>query len=88
MLEGAFQVFDRRLRPDIAVPIGVAFSGGGDSLLTLKTACAWAARHERPVIAFHVDHRLQAGGGAWARTARAASARLGARFIELSWDGD
>jgi len=83
----AFDVLDRRLTPESPAPVGVAFSGGGDSLMALKAVTAWAARHNRPVIAFHVDHRLQAASGAWAESARQAAERLSAAYVGLSWDG-
>ena len=68
-------------------PIGVAFSGGGDSLMALKATKAWANRHGRPVIAFHVDHRLQSASAGWASAARQAADRLDVRFVALSWEG-
>jgi len=86
--DAAFEVFDRRLSRDSTAPIGVAFSGGGDSLMALKAAKAWADEAGRTVIAFHVDHCLQAASADWAQTARQAAERLGARFVGLSWDGD
>lgn len=88
MTDAAFEVFDRRLSRDSTAPIGVAFSGGGDSLMALKAAKAWADQARRTVIAFHVDHRLQAASADWAQTARQAAERLGVRFVGLSWDGD
>ena len=88
MLDAAFQVFDRRLSQDIAAPIGVAFSGGRDSLLALQATRAWAERKGRRVIAFHVDHRLQAASTAWSLSARAAADHLDADFVGMSWEGD
>ena len=84
----AFEVFDRRLARDSAAPIGVAFSGGGDSLMALKAAKAWADRCGRSVIAFHVDHRLQSQSADWAWAAGQAAERLGVRFVDLSWEGE
>ena len=83
----AFEVFDRRLIQESQAPIGVAFSGGGDSLMALKAAADWARDCGRSVIAFHVNHRLQPASDEWARAARQTAERLGARFIGLSWDG-
>jgi tRNA(Ile)-lysidine synthase len=81
-------VFDRRLDASLDQPICVAFSGGGDSLFALIATVAWAARCGRPVIALHVDHRLQAASGAWRDFAAEAAARLGAGFRVLAWTGD
>ena len=83
-----FDAFDRRLSADSHAPIGVAFSGGGDSLMALKAAVAWTERHGRRVVAFHVDHRLQASSAGWALAAAAAADRLGAAFLSLAWTGD
>jgi tRNA(Ile)-lysidine synthase len=81
-------VFDRRLACDSTAPIGVAFSGGGDSLMALKTTKAWAERRGRTVIAFHVDHRLQASSSDWTRAAGQTAERLGIPFVGLSWEGE
>ena len=83
----AFAVLDRRLSAVSTAPIGVAFSGGGDSLMALKATKAWADRHGRSVIALHVDHRLQSASAGWASAARQAADRLEVRFLALSWDG-
>lgn len=80
--------FDRRLDPASTHPIAVAYSGGGDSLAALAATLAWARRAGRAVVAIHVDHRLQPASGDWARLAEANAARLGARFVGLSWAGD
>jgi tRNA(Ile)-lysidine synthase len=84
----AIDAFDRRLNPNSTAPIGVAFSGGGDSLMALKAAAAWAALHGRRVIAFHVDHRLQTPSASWAEAAHSAAERIGADFVGLAWEGD
>ncbi len=84
----AFASFDHRLSGESKAPIGVAFSGGGDSLMALKITIAWAFPRGRSVIAFHVDHRLQAASPGWAAAARASADRLGAGFVALAWSGD
>ncbi|QUD90847.1 tRNA lysidine(34) synthetase TilS [Phenylobacterium montanum] len=80
--------FDRKLAPDSRRPIAVAYSGGGDSLAALVATLAWARRAERPVIALHVDHGLQADSSAWTRQAEATARQLGADFAVLAWTGE
>ena len=87
-LVGEGGAFHRRLNPGSKRPIAVAYSGGGDSLATLIATVRWAERAGRSVIALHVDHRLQAASGEWARLAESAAVRLGARFIGLAWTGE
>src|ERR1019366_3170055 len=67
-------ILDRRLNANLTQPIAVAFSGGGDSLGALIATKAWAERCGRPVIALHVDHRLQASSAAWREVAGEAGA--------------
>ena len=59
--------WDARLQSNIAAPLIVAVSGGGDSLALLLMAHAWSARAGRRLIAASVDHGLQAAGAGWAR---------------------
>jgi len=81
-------ILDHRLDPGLTQPIAVAFSGGGDSLAALIAAKAWADACDRPVIALHVDHGLQASSGAWRDFAADAARRLGAGFRALAWTAD
>ena len=85
-MEHAICAFDRRLDPGLTGPIGVAFSGGGDSLAALLAAKAWADRHGRRVLALTVDHRLQPQSADWTRWAGETARRLGADFRALAWD--
>ncbi len=80
-------MLDRRLGVEGAAPIGVAFSGGGDSLMALKATKAWADSHGRSPIAFHVDHGLQPASAEWARSAQRAADRLGVELVTLPWVG-
>jgi tRNA(Ile)-lysidine synthase len=80
--------FDLRLDRTSAAPVAVAYSGGGDSLFLLLAARLWAETCERPLLALHVDHRLQPQSSAWAEQARAVAAELGADFRLLPWTGE
>ena len=84
----AFAVLSERLDPGSLAPLGLALSGGGDSVALLLMATAWARRHGRPVVAFTVDHGLHPDSGRWTAAAGAAAARAGARWRALAWDGD
>jgi tRNA(Ile)-lysidine synthase len=83
----AATILDRRLDPSLTQPVAVAFSGGGDSLGALIATKAWADGCGRPVIALHVDHRLQAASAAWRDVAAGAAQRLGVGFRALAWTG-
>ena len=84
----AFDVLDRRLARDAKTPIGVAVSGGGDSLMALRLLSAWASRCGRRVIAFSVDHAIQPQSAAWLAFVGAAAERLGCGFAPLTWEGE
>ncbi len=79
---------NRRLQRDVAAPLIVAFSGGGDSLALLLMAHDWARGAGRRLIAATVDHRLQPAGGEWARWCAQRSAGLGVEHHTLIWSGD
>jgi tRNA(Ile)-lysidine synthase len=81
------RVFDRRLDRGGDRPLAVALSGGGDSLALLLLAKSWADRAGRPLIAFTVDHGLQADSGAWTAWCVARTARLGVGCEILVWAG-
>ncbi len=93
MFVGSAQVetlvgLDRWLARDLAAPLIVAFSGGGDSLALLLMAQAWAAPAGRRLIAATVDHGLQPVGAEWARWCAARAGRLGVEHRTLVWEGD
>ena len=79
---------DRWLARDLAAPLIVAFSGGGDSLALLLMAQAWAGPAGRRLIAATVDHRLQPVGADWARWCAARAGRLGVEHRTLVWEGE
>ncbi|MGZ8371134.1 MAG: tRNA lysidine(34) synthetase TilS, partial [Caulobacteraceae bacterium] len=81
------EAFASRLDATSKTPIAVAFSGGGDSLALRVAAKDWACRVRRPVLAFHVDHGLQAASGEWASFAEQVCGELGVRFQKFDWTG-
>ena len=80
--------FARRLNPGSPAPIAVALSGGGDSLMALLAAKAWADANGRRLIVLNVDHGLQAQAKAWTAFAANAAELLGVDFRALAWTGD
>jgi tRNA(Ile)-lysidine synthase len=85
--ESAVAALDARLDKNAGQPLAVAFSGGGDSLAMLLVASGWARRAGRQIIAFTVDHRLQAGSGDWARWCAERAQAQGIAHRTLVWDG-
>lgn len=65
----------------------VAFSGGPDSLALLAGAAAVASERGAPLLAAHLDHRLDPGSGSRAETARQLALDLGVPFV-LAAAGD
>ncbi|CTQ49920.1 tRNA lysidine(34) synthetase TilS [Jannaschia donghaensis] len=58
--EAAIEQLFRARSDDVRIgPVGVAVSGGGDSLALLIAARAFAARHDLPIWAATVDHGLR-----------------------------
>ncbi|MCC5974082.1 MAG: tRNA lysidine(34) synthetase TilS [Rubellimicrobium sp.] len=85
--EAAFETaLDRTplLRPS---RIGVAVSGGGDSLALMVLAADWTARHGVGLAAATVDHRLRTGSTTEAEGVAALCARLGIAHRILTWEG-
>jgi tRNA(Ile)-lysidine synthase len=79
---------DRRLRPVVAAPLAVGFSGGGDSLALLIQTLDWARVQGRAVVALTVDHQLNPASAAWTQEAVAKARALGAEARALAWTGD
>ncbi len=80
-----FRTFDTCLDGPADQPVGVAVSGGGDSVALLYALARWG---RRPLHVFCVDHGIHPASAGWtdgvARHARAA----GAKFTPLRWEGD
>lgn len=81
-------ILDARLERDVARPVAVALSGGGDSMALLAVAADWAAARGRRVLALTVDHGLNPDSARWSELARLTAERLGAEWRNLSWAGD
>ncbi len=65
-------------------PLGVAVSGGGDSVALLYRLAEWG---RRPLHVFCVDHGLNPASGAWTQGVADHAARVGADFTPLRWTG-
>ena len=63
--------------------VGVAFSGGRDSLALLHVTCHAARRLGLPVLAIHVHHGLLPQADGWQRSARRLCARWRARGLPV-----
>ena len=76
------RILMRRLDGD--GPLGVAVSGGGDSVALLYRLAEWG---RRPLHVFCVDHGLNPASPAWTRDVAVHARRTGAAFTALRWAG-
>ena len=83
LITARFADFDRRLDGD--GPLGVAVSGGGDSVALLHALKQWG---RRPLEVFCVDHGLNPQSAGWTAGVARLAAELGAGFTALAWRGD
>ncbi len=67
--------------------LGVAVSGGGDSVALLLLARVWAAGSGREIAAVTVDHGLRAGSAGEAADVAALCARIDVSHDVLNWRG-
>ncbi|MWD27699.1 tRNA lysidine(34) synthetase TilS [Aquicoccus sp. SCR17] len=67
--------------------LGVAVSGGGDSMALLDLAQGWAAERGTEIAAVTVDHRLREDSAGEAQAVARYCARLGIRHDVLAWQG-
>lgn len=70
-----------------AGPIGIAVSGGSDSMALLHLAHRWARGCGATLRVLTVDHRLRPGSAAEAGQVAAVSGALGLTHQTLQWDG-
>lgn len=82
-IQDKFPEFAGRLDGD--GPLGVAVSGGGDSVALLYALAAWG---KRPLEVFCVDHGLNPLSPQWTQSVADHAARVGAGFTALHWQGD
>lgn len=71
--------------PADTVRVGVAVSGGGDSLACLVLLAEWAASRGIALHAATVDHRLRPGAAREAASVGELAARLGVTHDILTW---
>ncbi|MEM1351483.1 MAG: tRNA lysidine(34) synthetase TilS [Pseudomonadota bacterium] len=81
------RVIDAALLPDAPARLGVAVSGGGDSLALLVLLARFAKRQGLPLFAATVDHGLRQEAAAEARHVGSISAQLHVPHKVLKWDG-
>ena len=67
-------------------PIGLAVSGGSDSLALLHLAHLWARPRGAKLLVLTVDHRLRAASSAEAARVAALANELGLAHQTLAWD--
>ncbi|WP_323785632.1 tRNA lysidine(34) synthetase TilS [Thalassovita sp.] len=83
--------FDTMLRDTLATlpdgPVGIAVSGGGDSMALMVLAADWAKATGRRVFAATVDHGLRPEAAEEARFVAGVAARLGLPHEVLCWTG-
>lgn len=84
-LEDAFAIFDTYLDGPADHPVGVAVSGGGDSVALLHALALWG---RRPLEVFSVDHGLNPDSRRWKEGVARHAQNVGAGFTALAWTGE
>lgn len=78
----ASTLFDHYLDGRADHPVGVAVSGGGDSVALLYRLAEW---RRRPLHVFCVDHGINPLSAEWTNSVARHAAIVGAEFTALSW---
>ena len=81
-MDETLSAFSKRLNGE--GPLGVAVSGGGDSVALLYLLKAWG---RRPLHVFCVDHGLNPYSVLWTQTVKTHAVTVGAAFTALKWEG-
>ena len=84
-LDDAFAIFETYLDGPADHPVGVAVSGGGDSVALLHALALWG---RRPLEVFCVDHGLNPDSDRWTESVARHARNVGAGFTALKWMGD
>ena len=84
-LKDDFVLFDHYLDGRADHPVGVAISGGGDSVALLYRLAEWG---RRPLHVFCVDHGINPLSGQWTDSAARHAEAAGADFTALRWSGE
>ncbi len=84
-IDRAFRIFDSYLDGPADHPVGVAVSGGGDSVALLYALALWG---KRPLEVLCVDHGLNPASGQWTASVAAHAEAVDAHFTALKWIGD
>jgi len=84
-LTDTFRLFDHYLDGRADHPVGVAVSGGGDSVALLYLLADWG---KRPLHVFCVDHGINRLSGEWTDSVARHAAALDAPFTALAWTGE
>lgn len=84
-LDDAFAIFETYLDGPADHPVGVAVSGGGDSVALLHALALWG---RRPLEVFCVDHGLNPDSRRWTQEVARHAKGVGAGFTALTWTGD
>ncbi len=84
-LDDVFAIFETYLDGPADHPVGVAVSGGGDSVALLHALALWG---RRPLEVFSVDHGLNPDSRRWTQGVAGHAQGIGAGFTALEWTGD
>ncbi len=87
MSEAACAALDRFRAARPFSRLGLAVSGGGDSMALLHIAADWARERDVDLFVATVDHGLRSGSGDEARSVAARCATLGLPHETIVWTG-